>query len=112
MELTGQIDVQEKSSAFIAWMDQGMSVLETTLEYISRQQIGGLGVQAPTVESMTAQGHQTGPMGFLHRRSGIDVGEKCSGSMLRVEVLAPSSTLTMMSCSTMWEMESGFQSML
>ena len=41
MELIGQVDVGEKSFAFIAWMDQGMSVLETTLGYIIRQQIGG-----------------------------------------------------------------------
>ena len=108
MEMTGLLDVGEKFSVFIAWMDQGTSELETMLEYTILQQISGLGVHTPTVESMVVQDHQTGHMVSPHRKSGTDVEEKCSGFMPEIKEQVLPSMLMMMSCSTMWEMDNGF----
>lgn len=41
MELIGLLDVGEKSFVSTVWMDQGMSVLETMLEYTTQQHVGG-----------------------------------------------------------------------
>ena len=96
MDGTGLVDVEGKSFAFTAWMDQGMSVLAIMLDYTIPQQISGLGVHIPTVESMTVQDHQAGLMDSLQGSSGIDVEEKCSGFMPGVKELLPSLMLMMM----------------
>ena len=102
-EMSGLIDVGEKSFDYTVQLAQGIYELETMWEYTTQQPVGGLVVHNPTVESMTALGHQIGTMDSLQKKNGSDVEGKCSGFMPEAREKVLSLMPTMTSCCTMWE---------
>ena len=109
-EMTGRVDVGERSFVSTAWMDLDVSVLETTLDYIFQHKIVGLGVHlcAHTVESMTARDPLSGGQGLLLEENGAYVVEKCSGFLPGISDSILPFVLMMTSCSILWLAENGF----
>ena len=96
--LTGHIHVRERSFVSTAWMDRGVSVLETMLDYTFPWQIGCLGVPHGNMDSLPTQ-------------SGTYAVEKCSGFTPGINNPVLSFTPMMTSCSILLLAKSGFLSM-
>ena len=110
-EMTGHVDVWERSFASTAWTGQGVSVLETILDYTFQPKIVGLCLQLhvrPYCGKYDCPGSSKWQSGFASRGSGTYVVEKCSGFLPGISDSVLPFMLMITSCSILWLAEMGF----